>query len=159
MSGWTTQPDLRQLFNLINGKKHVIKRSWCQVKLRNLTYTNDLFQQSEKLVSKNFLMSGPRAGPDLRELLNPIIGKTYWYACVLVVRFKNGTWPCIFIVISIKLYTEVSQEGEGESAPGLRSESWDVERIPSPISSQRSDGIWSLRARIHKVDPKIAPDW
>ena len=93
MSGWTTQPDLRQLFNLINGKKHVIKRSWCQVKLRNLTYTNDLFQQSEKLVSKNFLMSGPRAGPDLRELLNPIIGKTYWYACVLVVRFKNGTWP------------------------------------------------------------------
>ena len=31
--------------------------------------------------------------------------------------------PCIFIVISIKLYTEVSQEGEGESASDLWSES------------------------------------
>lgn len=53
---------------------------------------------------------------------------------------------------------EISQEGEGESASGLWSESSNVERIPSPICSQRSDGIWSVRARIHKVDPNIAPD-
>ena len=33
--------------------------------------------------------------------------------------FLTPTHPCIFIVISIKLYTEVSQEGEGESAPTL----------------------------------------
>ena len=60
------------------------------------------------------------------------------------------------LMYSVK--SEISQEGEGESAPGLWSESSDVERIPSPICSQRSDGIWSVEARIHKVDPNIAPD-
>ena len=58
--------------------------------------------------------------------------------------FKNGTHPCIFKGISITLYIEISQEGEGESDRTLRGEPCNVERIPSPISSQRSDGIWSV---------------
>ena len=39
------------------------------------------------------------------------------------VRKRSAFHPCIFIVISIMLYTEISQEGEGESGSGLWSES------------------------------------
>ena len=78
---------------------------------------------------------------------------------VKVCRVQNRN-PALYLngdlMYSVK--SEISQEGEGESAPGLWSESSDVERIPSPICSQRSDGIWSVEARIHKVDPNIAPD-
>jgi len=78
-----------------------------------------------------------------------------WRFCRVEIRnpalYLNGD-----LMYSVK--SEISQEGEGESAPGLWSESSDVERIPSPICSQRSDGIWSVEARIHKVDPNIAPD-
>ena len=66
------------------------------------------------------------------------------YNCNVIGAFKNRTHPCIFKGISITLYIEISQEGEGESDRTLRGEPCNVERIPSPISSQRSDGIWSV---------------
>lgn len=79
------------------------------------------------------------------------------------IRFAQGQVlrnPALYLYrdLMYSVQREISQEGEGESASGLWSESSNVERIPSPICSQRSDGIWSVRARIHKVDPNIAPD-